>query len=73
MQPFIRPADPELYRPADPKPYSPRIPTYQRPATTGPYNFNMPPNIYNRNIQGLKQPRWLKALERTQSTKARAI
>jgi hypothetical protein len=35
---------------------------------------NTPPNtFYNRNIQGPKASRWLKALERTLSTKARAI
>jgi hypothetical protein len=35
---------------------------------------NPPPNIYyNRNIQEPKPFKWLKALERTQSTKARTV
>jgi hypothetical protein len=33
-----------------------------------------PPNTYyNRNIQELKPPRWIKALERIQSKKARSM
>jgi hypothetical protein len=35
---------------------------------------NPPPNTYhNKTIQGPKLSRWLKALERTKSKKARAI
>lgn len=48
--------------------------THYRPATTGPSSFTPHPNTYcNKNIQGPKSSRWLKALERTPSTKARIL
>jgi hypothetical protein len=44
--------------------------THQKHATPGPSRFTPLPNTYyNKNTQGPKPSRWLKALKRKQSTK----
>jgi hypothetical protein len=47
--------------------------TNQRPAIPVPSKSPFPNTYYNKNNQGPKPSRWLKALEGTLSTKARTI
>ena len=65
---FIGHEDPEPYKTADPEPKD----IHDRPVTLEPSKF-APLQYYNKNIQGLKPSRWLKALKKIYKSQGNMI